>query len=185
MALPPIDCDIPTEVCCSIFFDIASHLLVNVFNALDECYGADSGCKPVTPYVTMGDGDDGYVDALTVEIGDVRPASVDANGRTPLVAVYRADYNLRLKESGWPMATTAGHQIILPDAEKQNAIARHAYGHGERMWRKVVGMHSTRQLVPPGLDYNGAVIGALTKLPPTTGVIGWLMKVTVDVPRYV
>lgn len=179
--LPPIECDIPEEVCCAVFFDIAYHLLTETYNALLDCW-SDDACSstPVHAYVTMGRGDDAIPDALSVALASfgVSPGT-QRGGTTGPVQQLEGLYEITLRESGWPMAYEEGGQIVLPDPAVQNSLARHAFAHGERMWRRLAYLAGNRQAVPEGVSCSGAVLGRLTPLPPLGGMVGWKVDLTV------
>lgn len=185
--LPPADCLVSEEVCCTSLFDIANHILAGVYESMLACY-QPSFCNGggLVAYVTMGTGDDLVYDALSVSIVDVRPStkSVNANGMSPFQAKV-ITLEVRLLESGWPMAHEQNGEIYVPDPVIQNAIARHSYAHGERMYSKLTYMATHGELMPPNTVCSSAVISSLLPIPPAGGTVGWKTTVILTVPGMV
>lgn len=176
MVLPAAPCDTGPEPCCVSLNDIAQHLLSEAFDALNSC--CSGSCEhEVIAYVTVGGGDDGITDALTVAISSVG-ASVNTRGGGP--GLYRAVFEVRLKESGWPTVQVSGDEIALPDPIAQQSAARHLYAHGEAIHRRLAALSTSRGLVPVGTPCANGQVGSLSPLPPQGGVVGWIMPVTVD-----
>lgn len=177
MPIPAGLCDESAEPCCLSLSDIANHLLLSVFDALKAC--CETGCEGLSVYVAMGPGDDGIKDALTVN-----PTLVTASAGTRPGApgLYRASFDVRLRESGWPTAYVDGTVIQLPEPALQAAASRYILGRGEAMHRKLASMASSRGLTPPGVRCANGSIGPLTPITPQGGVVGWLVTVTVDLP---
>ena len=94
-----------------------------VFDALKAC--CETGCAGLSVYVAMGPGDDGIKDALTVN-----PTLVTASAGTRPGApgLYRASFDVRLRESGWPTAYVDGTVIQLPEPALQAARRQHTTG---------------------------------------------------------
>ena len=168
--------DLP-EPCCVNLSDIANHLLNETWNALDEC--GEDACKDILAYVTMGAGDDGVVDALTVSFLSTSPTGSLLPGVPNL---YRASFNVRLVESGWPMAFAQDGVIVLPDPAAQAAAARYMLGRGEAIHRRLAYLSSSRGLTPSSVRCSNGTVGALSPLAPLGGVVGWIMQVTLDLP---
>ena len=184
MALPSPNCDNAPEVCCTSLFDTAEFLLYSVRDALDDCLpGTDCGCDPLDYYVTFS-GDDGNDNALTVEIQTVSPSPGTLTGKGTMqrgVSLYRAAFVLRLRESGWPITQVEGNVIVAPDPQAQHFASKHAYAHGERMYRKLSSMIATPGgMAPDGVIYTSAQLQPLHALLPTTGVAGFFTTVILD-----
>lgn len=182
--LPNGDCVTSDNVCCTSLYDIANHILAGVYESLLECY-QPSFCNGggVLAYVTMGNGDDLVLDALSVAISEVRPSDATIrNNQTSPLPMFSATFNVRLIESGWPMAYEENGEIFVPDPVEQNALARHAYGHGERMYRKLAYMAAHGDLTPAGVACTKAVLYALQPLAPSGGSIGWTASVVMQLP---
>lgn len=177
-----VSCDPNSVDCCTVLSDIAAHLLDATHGALLECYR--DPCLAPTPYMTMGNGDDAVRDSLTVSFStaEMTPGSLAAGApvRLPMVT---ARFSVRLHESGWPTATITGDTINPPDPAAQNRAAVQSFAHGEKMYRKLLHMQSTRQLVPATVKGCGpGAVGPLTPVPPRGGVVGWVTTVTIPVP---
>ena len=184
MALPPFNCAAASDVCCTTLFDTAEFILHQVAFTLQDCLpGADCGCDPLDCYVTMA-GDDGNPNALTVEIEAVSPSagtSAGMSGMQVAFGLFRATFAVRLRESGWPTLYVDDEVIVAPDPAAQHFAARHMYGHGESMYRKLVGMLATTNgFAPNGVTYTRAQLSPLVALPPTSGVAGFMASVTLD-----
>jgi hypothetical protein len=158
--------------------DIAAHLLSETYQAIMQCYPS-SCCEPIAAYVSAGDGDDGVKDALTVAVTGVAPSPNTVPGQFGL---YKAGFNVRLRESGWPTARQEGDVLVLPTPAEQSAAARHVFAMGEAMHRRLAFLNANRSMTPPGTRCSNATLGPLTPLRPQGGVIGWLVQVTVDLP---
>lgn len=176
-------CVEPPEVCCVDLYAIASHILTASYDALLPCFDGLE-CDPLAAYVTIGAGDDGVADALTVEIDTTAPsAGSTVGGRTLPLPLMRAGFTVRLRESGWPTARIDGGKVVAPPPADQNEAARQFVAHGEKLYRNLLNMHSRRQLIPESVPGCGApLIGALTPMPPRGGVVGWFVSIVVDVP---
>ena len=184
MAIPPFDCASAEDVCCTTLFDMAEFILFSVRDALADCMpNADCGCEPLDSYVTLS-GDDGITNALTVEIQSVGPSPITATGSSGVqrpLGLQRVTFVVRLRESGWPMAYVDDNVIVAPDPTAQHFASRHAYAHGERMYRQLLFMLSTSTgFAPDGVIYTRASLSPLTALLPTAGVAGFFTSVTVD-----
>lgn len=178
-----VDC-IPDEaVCCVELFGVAHHVLTSVYDELLGCF-EPSVTPPLTAYVTMGSGDDGLWDALTVSVVNVRPSTGSSVGgiqRGPLL--LRGSFEVRLRESGWPTVRVDGTTVILPSSEAQHQAARQSFAHGEAMYRKLLRMRSDGSFLPgdiPALRGANVEVGQLNPLTPLGGVVGWIAPFTVD-----
>lgn len=177
-----VDC-VPDEgVCCVEMFGVAHNVLVAVYDDLRNCY-PQSTTDPLVAYVTMGAGDDGVLDSLTVAVTGVRPStgsSVNGTQRGPLL--IRGSFDVRLRESGWPMVRVDGSTVTLPDPVKQNEAARQSFAHGERMYRKLLRMRALGEFAGDISTLRGAhvEVGQLSPLNPLGGSVGWLVPFTID-----
>lgn len=184
MPLPSSACDIPTDVCCTSLYDSAYHLLTELYDDLSHCYPPDPcGNGPLLAYVTHGYGDDGIRDALTVAILGVSTTakSQDGQGRTIPLAAMRGDFEVRLRESGWPMVKRENDVITPPDPALQNELAKHSYAHGEKLYRKMRGLIFSRMTTPASEpQFSFSQLGPLIPLTPLGGVVGWTFRIQVD-----
>lgn len=172
----PASCDLP-DPCCTSLYDIATYLLAAVFDALKAC--CSEGCDDFPAYVTLGNGDDGVQDALTVQFSTV---NASPNTRAGGFGLYRAAFQIILRESGWPMARVENETIVLPQPSEQAAAAAYMYARGEAIHRKLTFMQSSRTLVPTGTACTSATVGTMNPLNPLGGVAGWTVPVVVDLP---
>ena len=180
----PTGCTPSTETCCTDAFAIADHLLTSVFDALNGCITEACGGALVA-YVTLGQGDDAIPNALTVELDGSQPTpgSVTNSGMAMPIVIARTQFTVRLRESGWLMAVAANNGIHPPDPVEQHNAARHAYSHGELMYRQLLSMRANRSLVPTTVHgCLNAVVGPLVPMRPLAGVIGFSATVSVDLP---
>ena len=176
MAIPDGSCGSPDAACCNWLYKIADHLLTNSFEALLKCYD-DSECgDPVRAYVTMGDGDDGQTDALTVSIVSIAPSTSNSPGAP---ALFEAQFNVRLRESGWPTVSVVNNEIVFPSAEAQAVAAAWVLGRGEAIHNRLAYLMVKRGLTPDGYPCRGARVGAMTPIRPQGGVVGWVIPVYV------
>jgi len=182
--LPNGDCVTTEEVCCTSLYDIAQTILSNLYEGMLECF-QPTPCNEggLLAYVTMGDGDDLVLDALTVALTSIDPSfnTVARNDTSPF-GLYRATFTIRLMESGWPMAYEENGEIFVPDPVMQNAMARHAFGHGERMYRRLTYMASHGECVPAGVACSKAEVTSLRAMNPMGGSIGWETTLVLSLP---
>lgn len=173
--IPAAPCDLP-DPCCTDLYDIAAHLLAHAFDALQAC--CSEGCGELAAYVTLGNGDDAIQDALTVQYTTMStsPNSVAS------ISLYRAQYNVILRESGWPTARAEGETIVMPQPGEQASAARYMYARGEALHRRLAYLQSTKRLTPTSTTCVAATVGTMTPLNPLGGVAGWLVPVVVDLP---
>lgn len=177
MVLPAADCTTPVESCCQTSAAVGAHLLAHAFEAITQCF--DDGCCTIAAYQTLGRGDDGQVDAVTVTyLGQSPIADARARGRGP--QAQRLSFDVRLRESGWPMVREEGGVIVLPDPLEQNRLAGVVQGHIEAMYRHLLRLARHRQLTPAGVRCFGGSVSPLTPLTPLAGVVGGFVTVTVD-----
>lgn len=177
MAIPALDCEDLPEPCCDSLYSIAAHLLAEGLAALGDCCPA--GCEELAGYVTMGVGDDGITDALTVTVTSIASSAGTVPGS---MGLYRATFDVRLRESGWPTAYSDGSGIVLPSPSFQLAAARYMFSRGETLHRRLAYLASSRTLTPSGVRCSNGSVGILTPLFPAGGVVGWTTPVTIDLP---
>lgn len=173
MPLPPPTCDVALSTCCTGAYDFANTLLAHCSEALWGCQ--DNVCDRTPTYVTIGLGDDGNPDALTVAVRDwtVQPSTPGRN-----LVVLRTTFEVRLKVSGWPVVSDEGGVITFPAATDQNRLALFAYGWLEAIYRRAGWFVGQRGQLPQKV---GAVsIGNLTPLSPQGGVVGGFFTVQAD-----
>lgn len=179
MALPQTCIDHEPGQCADLV-DIAEHVLDECYRALLPLIEPQADGTALRAYVTMGSaGDDGVADSLCVSFlgASLTGGSAAGNASVALPGV-RANFQVLLRESGWPTISIEGGRITLPDPTAQSAAARHAFARGEALYRHLLRLNTRRQIAPM---FTGAVatVGQLTPVPPLGGVVGW--RVNFDV----
>jgi len=183
MALPPLepDCDISPDVCCDAFWGVANHLVVVVLDGLENCRPTeicdDDWFHGYVPHgIRVEDPAPNYVVASLANV-----SIVNSNQRTAqFFPRYLAVYQVRLLESGWPMAQDDGESIWVPDHRDLHALSRHSYSHGEVMWRALANAVATGNIQPRHCSFEQ--LGTFRPVEPSGGTVGWQVDVTVDVP---
>ena len=184
--LPTGGCSPSELTCCTDLFDIANNLLEKVLLALNGCI-SNGECpgEGLSAYVTMGSGDDAIPNAVTVEFetSASTPGSTSGSGRPFPIGISRTTFTVRLKESGWPTVQTHQNTISAPSPADQHAAARHAFAHGELMYRTLLQMRATNTIVPSSVHgCLNTMVGPLLPLRPLGGIIGFTAQVMVDLP---
>lgn len=176
------ECEL-SDQCCTTMFDTAKYLLDEVYRALTCCYPDPAACPldEWRKYITFGPGNDGVDDALTVAILTAGPRQQSPT--TLALALYRATFEVRLRERGWPMVHVGpGGEVYAPDWQEQTGKARQAFAHGEKMYRHLIWLNNNSALSPPGSGCRNAGMGNLIPLQPLGGVVGFSVQVTMDMP---
>lgn len=192
MPLPIADCvdDIPAETCCTVLFDVADRVRHIATTAVENCFVEQCSHLPWRSYVTVGSSPEDYHgDCLVVQMTGIRPSSQSTTSTKTLgVVVFEADYRVQLWETGWPTMETIYNgegdviNIILPDSEIVNAVARHAYAHGESMYRALADAVAKRTLLTPVAgNFGHAQISALEPTNPSGGLAGWSTTIRVQI----
>lgn len=175
--IPRTDCQ-AVDACCVTLYDIANHLLAEVFDAVTQCYPTDC-CETLAAYVTMGSGDDGITDALTVGVTSVQSSAHTLPGG---LGLWRAEFAVILRESGWPTAYSDGDTIVLPSPTEQARASQHVFAMGESIHRRLAFLMGQRALVPRGTRCSNGTVGTMNPLYPQGGVVGWQVPVIIDLP---
>lgn len=184
MPLPYGPCDISLDVCCDTFFSIAEGILDIVLPAVNNCI-VESACvdmPAIEGYVTMGGSvQDPVPNYLVVSLLTLQasPGSRDRGGGMQM-PLWRAQFQVRLLESGWPTAESDGEQIWVPSTSIVHDIARHAYSHGEAMFRALANALETKRLGGQACTY--AAMLPMVPIEPSGGSVGWNTVVEVGVP---
>jgi hypothetical protein len=177
MALPHENCA-PGEVCCTSLYDVAHNILDIAFDAVVCCSVTDCNLPDITGYVSMGTRiEDPVADYLVVSLQSVYPSpqSADQAGNMQL-PVYRANFQVKLLETGWPMPYGDDEEILVPDPELVNNVARHAYAHGEAMYRALANALARRTLNLGCRDCYQR-IEPLVPVEPSGGTTGWMTNI--------
>lgn len=189
MPLPIDACaaNVPTQVCCSSFFDVADRLRCVAFDAVNCCIDPSCGDQEFRSYVSLGPSiPEPIGDALVVHLLSSSP-STNSRGPTGIlnrVALQEAHFEIFLTENGWPTPETdeLGEVVMVPSSELINGVARHSYAHGERMYRAVLNSAQKGELFPlPANAHIARVdIGNLEPVQPAAFTAGWTIPVTVQ-----
>lgn len=172
--------DIPTDVCCDSFFEVAETLLETAYDSLAECLG--DACNDVAHFVSVNEptytGDGNY---LAVWLKQMVPtAGPRSNGRSPVFPRPRSTYGFKLIETGYPTLESNGAAILPPDGQHIHAVARHSYSHMEKVTRTLYNEYRSRRL-PSGCECGRAEIGNIRPSLRSGGTAGWLWELTLDV----
>lgn len=178
MALPHEDCA-PGEVCCTSLFDVADHILQIAFCAVAGCSVVECDLEEIVGYVSMGERiEDPASDFLVVSLSSVSPSPGSAdqvgNMQNP---TYRARFQVKLSETGWPMPTGDEDEIIPPLPSLMQNASRHAYAHGEAMYRALANALARKTLNVSCADCYQQ-IEPLRPVEPSGGTVGWVTYVT-------
>ena len=176
MALPHEHCA-PGNVCCTSLFDAAANLLEIAHTAVVGCSFTECALPELVGYISMGARiEDPQADYLVVSLQAISPTAGDRSGNMHL-PLYRATFQVKLLETGWPMPHGDDEQIIIPDPDLVSNVARHSYAHGEAMYRALANALARKELNPSCNDCY-QTIAPLTPIEPSGGTTGWLTTVT-------
>jgi len=189
MALPAASCaaDIPSDVCCDTFATIAGRIRTVALAGLVTCLDPSCADREFRSYTSIGPSiQDPLGDSLIVHMITAGPTagSSDGPGNLLQVAVFRAEFEVRLLENGWPQISVddMSKQIIAPDADYIDAVAQHAMGHGEKMYRTLANSIQRRQMFTGASNgHIGKVqISPLTPIQPSAFMVGYSCRVYVE-----
>lgn len=176
MALPHEHCA-PGDVCCTSLYDVAENLLEIAHTAVVGCSFVECALPELVGYVSMGQRiEDPQADYLVVSLQSINPTQGDRAGNMQL-PLYRATFQVKLLETGWPMPHGDDEMIVIPTPELVTNVARHAYAHGEAMYRALANALARKELNPTCNDCYQS-ISPLTPIEPSGGTTGWVMTVT-------
>lgn len=163
---------------CNSLSTISQHLLEKTYEAISTCF--DGGCgAAITAYITTGNGDDGVVDALTVALLGIDPSPLTTNqGPSRWIATFE----VRLRESGWPIVRIEGGVAVPPPPAEQAQAAAQLLSHGEAIHRRLSALKSKGQLGGENYVCGAGAVGTLLPVIPQGGVAGWSILVTIDLP---
>lgn len=186
MALPQLECACDVDPCCTSVFCIGRALKDVALEAVNDggCYNDSCAAPNVDGIVTVGRGDGYEPDMVIVSLLQLAtsPRSADQRGNMPGTVLFRAEWQIRLTESGWItfIETDNEPQMLAPDLIEANAA--HSYSHAEQMYRAVADAVLTRKVV--GCNDRAscfAAVGPLVPLDPGGHTVGWQMTVTLEV----
>jgi hypothetical protein len=176
MALPHEHCA-PGDVCCTSLFEIADRILKVAYDAVTGCSVLDCELPELAGYVSMGEQiQDPVADYLVVSLTSVGPSarSADPSGNMQL-PLYRANFQVKLLETGWPQPEGDEDEIIVPSPELVHNVTRHSYAHGEAMYRALGRALTGRRLNPCGDCFQR--IEPLRPVEPSGGTTGWVTNI--------
>ena len=177
MALPHEQCA-PGDVCCTTLFDTAHHILDIAYNAVCNCSVVDCDLPDLAGYVSMGrrieDPTADYV-AVTVTSVFASPRSADNAGSMHL-PMWRANFQVKLLETGWPMPYGDGEEIIVPPPQLVQNVARHSFAHGEAMLRALNGA-LTGGTLNQSCNSCFQRIDPMEPVEPSGGTTGWMLNI--------
>lgn len=177
MALPHEGCA-PGDVCCETLFASAENILEVAYNAVCNCSVVDCDLPDMAGYVSMGrtieDPTADYVAVSLISVG-ASPRSADQSGNMQL-PMFRANFQVKLLETGWPMPQGDGVEIVVPPPALVQDVARHSFAHGEAMYRALNGALTGRTL---NASCNTCFqrIEPLTPIEPSGGTVGWTTNI--------
>lgn len=178
MPLPAVGCCDPTDIDCASLYQLGDWYLANALDSLKVVRGDAGGCcDELIGYLTLGDGDDGITDAVTVAFRTITP-SADQRGTIANVARF----DVRLRESGWPMVNTDGGTVNMPDPVRQNALAGFVWAELEVMHRRFQQLQARHQLQPVGFRVVHGVLSPFRALNPSGGVVGGVVSLDITMP---
>lgn len=189
MPLPIDACaaNVPTQVCCSSIFDVAERIRCIAYEAVLCCIDVSCADQEFRSYVSLGPSiPEPLGDALIVHLLSMSPSS-GSRGPTGIlnrVSLQEASFEIFLTENGWPTPETdeLGEVVYVPDADLINRVARHSYGHGERMYRAMLNSAQKGLMFPlPANAHIGRVdVGNLQPVQPAAFTAGWTIPVSVQ-----
>jgi len=174
MAFPNEQCA-PGDVCCTSLYDVAENILSIAYDAVSGCSVVDCNLPELVGYVSMGQRiEDPIADYLVVSLLSVFPAPPPASerGGNMQLPIYRANFQVKLLETGWPMPQGDDEEIIVPDPTLVTNVARHAYAHGEAMYRALANALARKTLNLGCADCYQR-IEPLQPIEPSGGTTGW------------
>ena len=177
MALPHEQCA-PGDVCCETLYATAERILDVAYNAVANCSVVDCNLPELAGYISMGARiEDPLADYLVVTLRNVAPSprSADQAGSMNL-PMYRATFQVKLLETGWPQPSGDPDEIIIPSPALVHEVARHSYAHGEAMYRALGGALTARTL---NASCNTCFqrIDPLEPVEPSGGTTGWVTAI--------
>lgn len=189
MALPAASSPaaIPLDYCCDTLSLMADRIRTVALDGLCSCLDGSCADRSFRSFVSIGPTiEDPLGDSLIVHMPTFgpTPGSTDTQGNLRLVANYRGDFEVQLRENGWPTIEVdeMGQVIQVPDSDMVNVVARHAMGHGERMYRALAHAITKRELfLPTQNPHIGQIqLSNLTPMQPSAFIVGYSATVRVE-----
>ena len=193
MPLPTADCaeNVSSDVCCDTFWLVGERIRTVAVTGVLACIDEDCS-QEFTTWQTEGPRIEWpHGESLIVTFIRASPkiSSRERSGPLAPLVVSRLEYLVELRETGWPILNTDPTQTIhTPQWEMYHALAPHARGHGEKMWRSLVNAASTtrpaaRMFNPtsnPHVLDKGVAVSDLLPLDRPGPQVGYQVTVTVD-----
>lgn len=158
---------------------MAASILDIAYTAVANCSTFDCPTPELVGYVSMGAQiADPHADFLVVSLQTVSAAPEAGAGRgNHLLPIYRASFQIKLLETGWPTPWGDGETINYPDTVLVNDVTRHSMAHGEAMYRALGNALATNVL--PGDAQAFRRLEPLRPLEPSGGATGWVTNLTI------
>jgi hypothetical protein len=153
------------------------------------CGCMESACadRAFRSFVSIGPNiQDPLGDSLIVHLTEAGPTSgsTTRGGNMLPFAVHTADFEVQLRDNGWPQISTddMSKSIVVPDSDMVNGMALHSMGHGEKMYRALVDAIQRKELFAGASNgHIGLVqISRLRPIQPTSFMVGWSCTVQVE-----
>lgn len=189
MALPIASspADITGDICCDTLALIADRIRTVAARALEECLDPDCASREFRSFATVGPLiQDPLGESLIVHMTNVGPTpqSADRSANLLPVGLYRADFQVQLLETGWPVIEVdeLGNAIQVPDSDIVNALTLHSMSHAEKMYRALADGIQRRTLFASASNpHIGKIqLSNLTPVQPTSFLVGWNCAVRVE-----
>ena len=189
MALPAASdpADIPATTCCDTLGSMADRIRTVAMAGLCGCMESACADRTFRSFVSIGPNiQDPLGDSVIVHMTDVAPSSGSntRGGNLLPFAVHGADFEIQLRDNGWPQVSTDDltKTIVAPDSDIINALALHSMGHGEKMYRALVDAIQRKEMfVGPANGHVGLIqISGLRPIQPTAFMVGWSCTVRVE-----
>jgi len=164
-------------------FTIAENILDISLSAVLGCL-MDVSCPlpEIVGYITVGTRvQDPVPDYLVVSLVSLSPSpgSSDRNQKMH-IPIYRAEFQVRLLESGWPVPAGDDEAIEMPSPFEYSSASKYAYSHGEAMYRALHVALTNNDLNPYCEQGCFKAISQLLPIDPSGGTVGWETTVTTD-----
>ena len=194
MPLPVASCvaNVPSDVCCDTVWLMGERIRTVALAAVCACLDESCRSRPMESWQTEGERSGSVKgDSLVVSFTGLDSSVRERTRRgSPIpTPITRADFRVELRESGWPMIAehSSTQTVKLPDPQMVHALAKHARGHAEAMWRALLrGATSTvaaDQLFPaatnPHIINRGVAISQLSGSP-SGPQITYSLNISVD-----
>jgi hypothetical protein len=177
--LPDATCAVPTDVCCTSIFDVAETIAIVAYDAVAECLDAED-CTRLGWYVSVNEPSYAKGDYVGVWLQSMIPRPGTGTTRANFLPRPQATFGVKLIESGWPTITGNDEVGRVPSIEVMHAIAKHSYGHAERMLRAVYDNYRARDGISQACGFQS--IGALRPTTRDANLCGWSFDLSLEIP---